>query len=40
MKEGERDNNTCYVKKKKEKEKEGTDIRWERDSRINVLSKT
>jgi hypothetical protein len=40
MKAGERDNNTCYVREEKEREKEGTDIRRERDSRINVLSKT
>lgn len=38
MCEGERDNNTCYVKD--EKERDRTDIRRERDSRTNVLSKT
>ena len=40
MKEQERDNNTCYVREEKEKEKEGTDIMREQDSSINVLSKT
>jgi hypothetical protein len=39
MKEEERDNNTCYVREEKERDKEGTDIRRERDSRVNVLSK-
>ena len=29
MKEGERDNNICYVREEKEREKEGTDIRRE-----------
>jgi len=40
MKEVERDNNIRYVKEEKEREEERTDIRRERDSRINVLSKT